>query len=186
MIFKPLKSRKNRMLIISLSISFLVFCVCVFLISEKITAAAVAGISFILLLIIVLETARFGWKYTIDENGILIKRTFKKYYIASDRIESVREISREQASKIVENIKRGKPDISHRGGISSQIGLGRLIGFSSVPIDVKTEYSGASAGRGEKLVLVRKKDGREYLLSPIESGIFVNTYKKVCLKKDRP
>ena len=46
MIFKPLKSRKNRMLIISLSISFLVFCVCVFLISEKITAAAVAGISF--------------------------------------------------------------------------------------------------------------------------------------------
>ena len=47
----------------------------------------------------IIESGKFGWSYNIEDDGIRIKRTFKKYFIPFKDITAVKEISRVQAGK---------------------------------------------------------------------------------------
>lgn len=185
MYFKPGVSSKTGRIILPLIVSFLVFCSWIFFISDKTFGITTAVISLILLLVIVFEYGRFGWNYSVDEDGIRIKRTFKRYLIASDKIASVKEISLDQASRIAEDAKKGKIQRSknNSGGMNAQIEYGRIIGYSSVPIDASnTKSRHNSGGRRsrviDKFILVKKKDGKQYILSPLDSGEFLRECRK--------
>lgn len=185
MYFKPGFSSKTRRIMITLIVSFLVFICWMFLFSDKTLGITMAVISLTLLLIIVFEIGRFGWNYTVGEDGIRIKRTFKRYFIASDTIASVKEISLDQASRIVQDVKSGKIQRlkNNSGGVNFQIEYGRLIGYSSVPIALsKSKIQCASGDRRSsgtaKFILVKKKDGKQYILSPLDSGGFLRECRK--------
>jgi hypothetical protein len=184
MYFKPGFSSKTRRIMITLIVSFLVFISWMILFSDKTFGISMAVISLVLLFMIVFEIGRFGWNYTVDSDGIRIKRTFKRYFIASDLIASVKEISQVQASKLVQDAKNGKmhPLNNKSGGINSQIAYGRLIGYSSVPIvESKIKKQQKSGGRRssgiEKFILVKNKDGKQYILSPLDSIGFLRECK---------
>ena len=95
--FKPRRSNKTGRELLVLGGAFLIFSAGVFFLADKTAGFALAGVSILLLAVIVFETGRFGWSYSVDDEGIEIKRTFRRYFIAKDNIESVKEISREQA-----------------------------------------------------------------------------------------
>ena len=185
MYFKPLKSRKNRRLLIVLTVSFLVFCIWISFFSDILFTAVISSVSFILLSFMIIESGKFGWSYNIEDDGIRIKRTFKKYFIPFKDITAVKEISRVQAGKLVEKV-RSKSEKS-REGLKPQIVLGRLLGYSTVSVTdpyKKNEYTGGS-GRltiGDKFVLVQKEGGNNYILSPVDPSGFVRECRKHTVK----
>ncbi len=82
MYFKLLKSRKNRKVLIILSVSFLVFCIWIFLIADKVLALSASVISLIIIIFLFFESVKPGWSYAVESDGIRIKRTFKQYFIS--------------------------------------------------------------------------------------------------------
>ena len=182
MYFKLLKSRKNRKVLIILSLSFLVFCIWIFLIADKILAVSVSAVSLILILLLFFESVKPGWSYSVESGGIRIKRTFKKYFISFKNIDKVKEISRSQTAKMVNKVIAGKSD----SALGSRIELGRLIGYSSVPVTeaaVKDIYSsGSDKLYIDKFVLIQKKEGGSYILTPSDPSGFVRECGKYIIK----
>ena len=170
---------------IILAVSFIVFNVWIFFIADIFFSASVSAVSLLVLLFLYFETGKFGWSYSIDSNGIFIKRTFKKYNIFFRDIDSVKEISRNRAAELVN--KAGSKGPNSGGGLKPGVNLGRLIGFCSVPVtgsSAKDLYINGSKERiyADKFVFVRKSSGSSYILSPYDTGGFVRECKKYTAK----
>lgn len=181
MYFKLLKSRKNRKVLIILSVSFLVFCIWIFLIADKVLALSASVISLIIIIFLFFESVKPGWSYAVESDGIRIKRTFKQYFISFENIDKVKEISRQQAVKIVNKVNNGKSDRD----LGSRIELGRLIGYSSIPVTEASDkdiYSSSNKLYIDKFVLVQKKEEGSYILSPSDSSGFVRECGKYLIK----
>ena len=178
--FKPRRSIRNRRIAAALIGAFMIFSISVFFFADKTFGIVSAVVSVIMLLIILPETGRLGWYYSVDNDGIRIKRTFKRYFIALDNISSVKEIGRKQVYKIVAEVQNRKDSSKVNSGFSAQIELGRLIGYSSVHIIISKKrtnnqhnITGKNRFRGENFVLLRKKDGKRYILSPADAKGFL-------------
>ncbi|MDX9801635.1 MAG: hypothetical protein RBT69_09895 [Spirochaetia bacterium] len=174
--FKPQRSRKTGKVIWILSAAFIIFNGWMFLFAGASAGFAMSGASILLLLFIVFETGRFGWSYKVNDNGITVKRTFKKYFISFENIDSIKEINREGIGKLVAELQKRKGKSGQKeSGVSLQIELGRLIGHSSVPINIAELKSGPHrrrAGRNvsvtQQFILVTKKDGKQFILTPLD------------------
>lgn len=175
--------------------AFIVFSVWVYFFADKTFGIVMAGISAALLLVILFETGRFGWHYSVDEDGIRVTRTFKTYFISADKIQTVKEISWSKVKEVIAQVQRGetmpsKSDAA-KGGVRTQIAVGRLIGYSSVPISLSDSASGKSGkyrksgnpngkkrGKEAKFILLVRKDGNRYLLTPEKTKEFLYYCKK--------
>ncbi len=187
--FKPQRSRKSGRAILILSSAFIIFNVWIFIFAGIKAGFAMTGASILLLLFFVFETGRFGWSYTVGDYGLRIKRTFKKYFIALENIDSVKEITLEGIGKIIAGIKNGKGASGQNkaGGVSLQIELGRLIGHSSLPVNISELKPGArskrSTGRNaqitDQFILLTKKDGKQYILTPSDINGFIQACRKM-------
>jgi hypothetical protein len=131
-----------------------------------------------------------GWVYRIDRTGITIQRPLKHGRIPLVSILQLRVIdSREVVSlsfpdQVEESLSTRSMDI--RGAFLTRRRVGKIIGFSSVPIvfdetrvggpvDIETVGGRASGD----FVLVRTIDGSSYLLSPADPEGFVEAYKMI-------
>ena len=190
--FKPQRSRKTGRAILIISSAFIVFNIWVFVFAGISAGLAMSGASILLLFFIIFETGRFGWSYIVGEDGIRIKRTFKKYFIARENIDSVKETSLEGIGKIVAGIKNGKSGKSASGqnttgGIPLQIELGRLIGHSSIPVNISESKPGSRSKRStgrkdparEQFLLLTKKDGKQYILTPSDINGFLQACRQM-------
>jgi hypothetical protein len=144
--------------------------------------------SFVAILLAV--TLKPGWVYLIDRTGITIQRPLKRGRIPLASISQLKVIgSREAVSlsfpdQVEESLSTRNMDI--RGAFRARRRVGKITGFSSVPIvfdeiraggpvDIETVGGRASGD----FVLVRTIDGSSYLLSPADPDGFVEAYEMI-------
>ena len=180
--YKPLKSRKNRRFSIVVTVSFLIFITWIFLAADKMFALYTGILSIPVIFLMVFETSKTGWRYRVDNEGVVINRTFRKYHIYFSDIDSVREISRSQAGKLVN--KAGNSGSKSGSDLNKRINLGRLIGYCSVPVagsSVKDIYESSNGAivYNDRFVLLSRTNGKQYILSPADSSGFVRECKSI-------
>jgi hypothetical protein len=196
--FKPQRTSRAVTIVAALTAALVIFSVWVFFVAGGRFALSMVALTAVVVFFVLMDTARLGWHYTVDEEGILVKRTFKRYRIAGNNISVVQEIGRAKVKKIIRQAREGKtryggkaPGVQKNGGTASvgkvnlQVEIGRIIGFSSIPINLSKQNpalsgsgkAGAAAPNG-RFVLVVKRDGRQYLLSPRQPEEFVRTCRK--------
>ncbi len=233
--FKPRRSSRTLTVVIALTAALIVFSVWVLFVSGGGFALSMVALTAAIVVIVLMDTARLGWYYTVEEDGIRVKRTFKRYRIAAESIASVKDIGSPKVRSIIRRAQEGKPravgkaqsgtasvgtsrgdgstqeggpsagGASSRSGpsgggasskgsasggkVNRQVELGRIIGFSSVPISLGRQPGGANAAGSAavvpegRFVLVVKKDGRQYLLTPRQPEEFVRACRKIGLGK---
>lgn len=184
--FKPQRSRKTGKAVWILAAAFIVFNGWIFIFAGTAAGFVMTGFSVLLLLFVVFETGRFGWSYIVSSEGIGIKRTFRKYLIALGNIDSAREISLEGIDRIIAGIKnrKGLSGQKKTGGVSLQIELGRLIGYSSLPINISEIKPAARRHRADtpaagQYILLTKKDGKQYILTPFDIKGFLQACRQI-------
>jgi hypothetical protein len=191
MLFKPRRSPQAVKVVVALTAALLVFSVWVLFLSAGGFALSMVALTALIVGLILVDTARIGWYYSVEEDGIRIKRSFKRYRIAGEQIAEVRDIGGPKVRSIMRRAQEGKTRAGGKapsgGKVNRQVELGRIIGFSSVPISLGkggSAAAGQAAGAGlpaGRFVLVVRRDGRQYLLSPRQPEEFVRACRKAGL-----
>jgi hypothetical protein len=189
--FKPRRNARTVKVVAALTAALIVFSTWVLFVSGGSFAISMVALTVAIVFFILMDTARLGWYYTVDEDGIRVKRSFKRYFISGDNIASVQDIGKPKVRKILRLAREGKtraggtrPSADSPGGkVNTQIELGRIIGFSSLPISLSRRSAGvggddSAAIPAGRFVLVVKRDGRQYLLSPTQPEEFVRACRK--------
>ena len=174
--FAPRRSVRSKHIVIAFTVAFAVFVTVVTVFTGRGFSLTMAVVSVLILLMILMEMSKFGWRYWVDEEGIGIKRTFKRYTIPAEEIDTVKSIGWRQAEKILKDARQSSSKMQ------AQVDFGRIIGFSSIPIPVPDSRSApgkelrASKQSGAEIfVSVQRSDGRHYLLTPKDPKAFVKT-----------
>ena len=170
--FQVRKSIRGKRIIHVVLISFVIFILWVLFLTDRSWGIALTAASILFFLLILVEIAKFGWYYRVDEEGVVIKRSLKSYLIPADSIKEVKEIAWKQAEKILSRVQ------AQESGVKGQIEFGRVIGYCSVPIPNPQKSKRAIPGEGKFVVLV-KKNGKEYLLTPKDGKKFVRETRKI-------
>ena len=195
--FKPRRSLRTARVLIAVIGAFLVFGLIMFFWTDPRFGLTMALISAVMMGVILIETARIGWLYSLDPSGIYIKRTFKRYHLAAELISEVKLIDWKHAKRVVDEAQLGLAGTTAgsqggnvKGSVKTQIEIGRLIGFSSIPFNVSQKRfskpgtkSDAAAHSQAKFILVHRTDGRRYLLSPQDTAGFLKTCRKFGIGK---
>jgi hypothetical protein len=159
--------------IIVLAAAFAVFTGVSFGLLGMTAGLVLLGVSVAAVVLIAIELGKFGWYYDVDESGLTVRRTFRAYRISGD---SITKVTTEGWSGVRRAIDRSAAQAaSGSAGGSRQVALGRLIGFSAVPIPVK----GALPSGQETFVLLERSGGRTYVLSPEDPRGFADGCRRL-------
>jgi len=121
------------------------------------------------------DQGRLGWRYEIDEDGLTVRRTIKRYSIGATSIDKVSPVNAAKVAGRIESYRSG----SHREAKGNkQVALGRLVGFSSLPIPL----DGSQPDSDATYVLVTLKAGREYILTPSDPDRFIQALRDTIRK----
>ena len=189
--FAPQRSVRSNHIVIAIVAGFAVFVTVTLVFIGRGFGISMFVVSILLLIMIIMETSKLGWSYWVDEDGIRIKRTFKRYRIPADEVESVKSIDWNRAEKILQRVKNGESTAgSHGSGggtgrMQRQVEMGRIIGYSSLPVPIPGSRSSParelrrSKGSGTEIfVSVKRNNGRHYLLTPRDTKGFVKACRK--------
>ena len=160
----------NRILI--LAGAFAVFSIIVYVVGGVRTGTTLLIVSGLFLVYITLEQAKLGWYYELDDGALIVRRTFKRYRINGASIARVAKTGWSGIMERVHSYRDG--NVEHASG-NRQVALGRLIGFSSIPIPIR---AGRPVGEDD-FVLLGLHDGREYVLSPAQPASFVKEVQRL-------
>ena len=152
--------------------AFLVFSVIAYVVGGEGPGIALLGISVVILLFIYLDQARIGWYYEVGEGSLTVRRTFKRYVIWGS---SIAKVSKTGWHGVMERVDRYRSGAIPQPAENIQVALGRLIGFSSVPIPIR----GGRPHGTETFVLLGLASGREYVLSPENPDQFVKETQRL-------
>ena len=158
------KAQTNRIFI--LAGAFAVFSTLAYIVGGSGPGTALVVVSGLIVAVFALEQAKLGWYYEVGRDALVVRRTFRRYIIRGTVIARVARIGWPGVTERVHAIREGR---GPQTGASRQVAIGRLIGFSSVPIPIR---EGPPSGL-EVFVLVGLEDGREYVLSPATPESFV-------------
>ena len=179
MTFAPMRSRRSTHIVFALVLGFIIFSVIVLVFTARGFSLSMVILSILILSAIVMETSKLGWHYRVDEDGIRVKRTFKRYHVPAEDVESVKAIGWYQAEKILREARQGETRMK------AQVNFGRVIGYCSIPMPVPDSRSFPATGgkrsqrSGDELfVSVKKKNGRTYLMTPKDTKGFVRACNK--------
>lgn len=193
--FAPRRSFKSgRVFVITLGGFTVIGIVLVFVVDWTI-GLAMSGFSGFMLTVVLLQSGKIGWEYRIDSKGIWVKRTFRSHVLPKEAIRSVEEISWNRAQEVLRASQIDEVSAVRNadiiGGFRAQIELGRIIGYSSVPIVFSETRSGSpthitsvgSYSHGS-FVLVTQDDHRTYLLSPVDTSGFLQACRDAGIIKN--
>ncbi len=161
-------------------IAFTIFGLLMILFAPKGFGISMILVSVLILLLISMEMSKIGWYYEIDGRGILVKRTFKRYRIPDDKIDSVKAVGWKRAEGILRQARQGSTRME------AQVAFGRTIGYSSIAVPLPDSKAapgrdlGSSKSSGEEIFIsVKRTDGRYYLLTPVDVKGFEKAYRKM-------
>jgi hypothetical protein len=182
--FAARRSKRNTHIVVAMLSAFTVFGVLMIFFTPKGFGISMILISVLILLLIIMEMSKIGWYYQIDERGIVVKRTFKRYRISDEKIDSVKTVGWSQAEKILRQARQGATRMG------TQVAFGRTIGFSSIALPVPDSKAvpgrklrPAKSGGEELFISLKRKDGRYYLLTPVDAKGFEKAYKRRAEKR---
>lgn len=136
------------------------------------------------LLVIVVQTLRLGWRYAIAPEGIVVKRTLRRHLIARQRVVRLEAAESATVQEMLASPQWEEANAARQLDGSStfraQLALGKMIGYSSVPITFSQTKRGGprsvtavgSSAPG-RFVTVYVTDGPPYILSPLDVEGFV-------------
>ena len=158
--------------ILILAGAFAVFLIIVYVVAGATTTVTLLVISAVFLLYFTLEQAKLGWYYEINDSSLIVRRTFKRYMISGASIARVAKTGWSGVMKRIYNYRQGSaaPASGNR-----QVALGRLIGFSSIPVPIR----GGQPTGPDEFVILGLHDGREYVLSPAAPASFVKEVQRL-------
>jgi hypothetical protein len=159
--------------IIILAVAFALFVAGSFGVLGTRAALILLGISVVVVSLITLELGKFGWYYEIDDSALTVHRTFRAYRISGD---SITKVTTDGWSGVRRAVDRVAADGSSGSpGESRQVALGRLVGFSAIPVPVKGPVP---PGR-DLFVLLERTGGRTYILSPEDPRGFADACRRL-------
>lgn len=159
--------------ILALAAAFAVFSTLAYVIGGARTGTPLLVISALILGAFLLEQAKVGWYYDVSDEALFIRRTFKLYHIPGAAIARIVKVG---WHGVMERVHRCRYGETQHSGVSRQVALGRLIGFSSVPVPIRASSPPSGA---EVFVVVGLHDGREYILSPAYPESFVKELQRL-------
>jgi hypothetical protein len=131
------------------------------------------GVSVAAVSLIAIELGKFGWYYRIDGSALTVHRTFRSYRINGS---SIRKVTVEGWPGVRRAIDRATADASSApGGGNRQVAIGRLLGFSAVPIPVR----GPLPATRDLFVLIERHQGRVSILSPEDPRGFADALRRL-------
>ncbi|MFP4152209.1 MAG: hypothetical protein ACLFSV_05145 [Alkalispirochaeta sp.] len=153
--------------------AFIVFSIMGFVIGGTGAGTMLLVVSGVMLVFFTVDQGKIGWHYRIEETELIVRRTFKEYRIPGSTIQSVSKTGWHGIWERVVKYRRG--EIPGGAGYR-QVALGRLIGFSAIPIPVRSDRRPAGP---ESFVVLRRSQGREYVLSPSDPEKFVKECQRL-------
>lgn len=156
--------------ILILLAAFLLFSLLAFYLGGREFGVPLLLLSLVAAAYIGVDQGRVGWRYEVDENGLTVRRTIKRYTIAATSVDTVTPVTAAKVAGRIESYRSG----SHREAKGNkQVALGRLVGFGSLPIPL----DGSQPDPDATYVLVTLKTGREYILTPADPDRFVKALR---------
>lgn len=159
--------------ILILAGAFAVFFIIVYVVAGATTGTTLLIVSAVFLVYFTLDQAKLGWYYEINNGALTVRRTFKRYTIAGASIARVVKTGWSGVTERIYNHRRGAA--AHAASGNLQVALGRLIGFSSIPVPLRGERPKGP----DEFVIVGLHDGREYVLSPAEPATFAKEVQRL-------
>ena len=188
--FKVRKCFKNTIKLY-LGFSFFIVFGLVFVTVAILPGVAVLVFGFSVMSILLLQNLKPGWAYYINQDGIRIKRTIKSRFFPREDIKALQILDNRAASRLLKSYQAKEVESVENsdviGGFSSQIRLGKLIRYCSVPVvftqeqkgnPLKISVDGVKTTGG--FVLITFKDRSKHLLSPIDPESFTEAFEKSC------
>ena len=170
--FKVRRNPDQLKRILIIAGAFAVFSIIAFVFGGQRVGLPLLVISVVIVLLTTVEQAKLGWYYEVGEDALVIRRTLKRYTISGAAMVKVTTGGWPEIWKRVRLYHEGKYP---RAAENQQVALGRLIGFSSVPIPIR-----GSQPRGlDSFVLLLLRSGREYVLSPEKPDQFVREIQRL-------
>jgi len=170
--FTVLRKQSQLKRVIIFAGAFVVFSVIAYLVGGEGPGVALLIASVIIVLFIYLDQGKVGWYYEIGDSSLTVRRTFKRYVISGA---AVVKVTKTGWHGVMERVDRYRSGEIPQPAENVQIALGRLIGFSSIPIPIR----GARPQGKESFVLVGLASGREYVLSPENPDQFVKETQRL-------
>jgi len=152
--------------------AFIVFSVLAFVIGGTGAGTTLLVVSGVMLVVFSVDQGKIGWHYRIEDTELVVRRTFREYHIPGATIQSVSKTGWHGVWERVVKYRRG--EIPGGAGYR-QVALGRLIGFSAIPIPVR----GRKPSGPETFVVLRRSQEREYVLSPSDPEGFAKECQRL-------
>jgi hypothetical protein len=170
--FKVRRNPDQLKRILIIAGAFAVFSILAFVFGGERLGVPLVVVSAVIVLLTSVEQSKLGWYYEIGDHDLIVRRTLKKYHIAGAAMVKVTTGGWPEIWKRVRRYWEGN---FPRASENQQVALGRLIGFSSVPIPIR-----GSQPRGlDVFVLLLLRSGREYVLSPDNPEQFVRQIQRL-------
>lgn len=169
--FNVQRSTSQRRRILILLAGFLFFSLLAFYIGGREFGVPLLLLTLLGAAYVGVDQGRLGWRYQTDEDGLRIRRTLKSYRISADSIDSIAPVKPSTIATLVKRYKTG----SHPAATGNkQVALGRLVGFSSLPIPL----DGSEPDPDGSYILLTLKSGRNYVLTPTDPDRFVQALRR--------
>ncbi len=158
---------------------------------ERTTGIAFLTIFAVLLLVVIAQTMRIGWRYDVAGEGIEVHKTFGRVSFSKESVHSVGLIDSQAVEDLLLPYRQTVDEESKEEKIAQAYGLrvefARIIGCSSVPVVQKDTMKGMLMNLGkvkqtdERFVLLTLTSGEVYLLSPTSPESFAEEVEKLLL-----
>jgi len=162
--FDVQRNPKRVQTILILALAFSVFSAMAVMVAGRQTGMVLLIASGVILVFFALEQGKVGWYYQINDDALIVRRTFKSYAVPGDSIVKVNAIGGPAVRERLQRYRKRK-----------QVALGRLIGFCSVSVPLR----GSTPSGGERFVLLTRSGEREYILSPADPEAFVRECQRL-------
>lgn len=171
--FNVVRDRDRGRTILLVAAGFIVFSFLAFFFAGGEVGVTLLAISGVFLVSFAIEQSKIGWYYEITDDAIVVRRTFRRYTVAGSSIQSVKRGTWADVHRTIKEIR------STTSSTNRQVALGRLIGFSSIPIPVRSPWVAPRDDAKERFVLIRKDNGRDYILSPENYDSFIKETQRL-------
>lgn len=175
--FKVRRNPDQLKRILIIAGAFAAFSILAFVVGGESIGVPLVVISAVIVILTTVEQAKLGWYYEVGNEELVIHRTLKKYRIAGSAMVKVTTGGWPEIWKRVRLYHEGKHP---RPAENQQVALGRLIGFSSVPVPIR----GAQPRGLDVFVLLLLRSGREYVLTPESPEQLVREIQRLMSRTD--
>lgn len=190
--FAPRRSHRNTaffylVLAVLIIVGFLLIRV------DRATGYTFASIFSVLLVLVIAQTARIRWSYTVDDDGVTVRKTFGATKLPATLIGEVTLIDGAAADELLRPYRLTVDEDSRAERIAKayelQRELARIVALSSVPIISGDSRKGmimnlgSTASARAVYILLTLVDGRRHILSPADPEAAAEAVRKLIQEK---